>query len=243
MSELLPRARGTFTQTLFDALRSDDAKGLPRAPDVEEPLVDDEFQLALWVCYELHYRGFRDVSDEWEWRPELIELRSHLESAHLNALRDAVDVGTGGASVPDRVWRLVTDDDAPSVARFVQRQASREQVLELAAHRSIYQLKEADPHTWAIPRLAGRSKAALVEIQADEYGQGQLHRMHSELFAKTLRGLGLDDSYAAYVDAVPGVTLSITNTISLFGLHRALVGALVGHLAAYEMTSSAPSRS
>lgn len=30
-----------------------------------------------------------------------------------------------------------------------------------------YQLKEADLHTWAIPRLAGRSKAALVSIQAE----------------------------------------------------------------------------
>ena len=26
---------------------------------------------------------------------------------------------------------------------------------EIAVHRSGYQLKEADPHTWAIPRLNG----------------------------------------------------------------------------------------
>lgn len=40
-------------------------------------------------------------------------------------------------------------------------------------HRSAYQLKEADPHSFALPRVpAGRAKAAFVEIQADEYGGG-----------------------------------------------------------------------
>jgi hypothetical protein len=37
-------------------------------------------------------------------------------------------------------------------------------------------------------------------------------------------------------------SLAISNTMSLFGLHRALRGAAVGHLAAYEMTSSEPCR-
>src|SRR3954454_5738807 len=66
--------------------------------------------------------------------------------------------------------------------------------------------------------------------------------MHSELYRKLLRGLGLDDTYGCYVDAVPAITLAISNVMSLFGLHRSLRGALVGHLAAYEMTSSAPCR-
>ena len=60
-------------------------------------------------------------------------------------------------------------------------------------HRSVYHLREADPHTWAIPRLAGRAKAALVEIQIDEYGGGRPERMHAELFRTTMRELGLDD--------------------------------------------------
>ena len=41
---------------------------------------------------------------------------------------------------------------------------------EFAVHRSAYQLKEADPHTWVIPRLRGRGEGRLVEIQPDEYG-------------------------------------------------------------------------
>ena len=109
-------------------------------------------------------------------------------------------------------------------------------------HRSLYQLKEADPHSWVIPRLSGRAKAALVEIQVDEYGDGNADRMHAEMYKGVLRGFDLDVSYGAYLDAVPGITLALTNVMSLFGLRRELRGALVGHLAAYEMTSSEPCR-
>ena len=52
----------------------------------------------------------------------------------------------------------------------------------------------------------------------------------------------LDGTYGAYVDLLPGTTLATVNLISLFGLHRRLRGALVGHLAVFEMTSSLPNR-
>jgi hypothetical protein len=107
-------------------------------------------------------------------------------------------------------------------------------------HRSAYQLKEADPHTWAIPRLFGDAKAALVRLQADEYGNGITRAMHAELFAETMAGMGLDATYGAYVDCLPGSTLATVNLISLFGLHRALRGALVGHLTIFEMCSVVP---
>jgi hypothetical protein len=54
--------------------------------------------------------------------------------------------------------------------------------------------------------------------------------------------LGLDSTYGAYSDVVPGVTLATVNLMSLFGLHRHRRGALVGHLALFEMTSSIPNR-
>ena len=85
-------------------------------------------------------------------------------------------------------------------------------------------------------------KAALVEIQADEYGGGRAERMHAALFAKAMRGLGLDDTYGAYLDLIPGCTLATVNLMSLFGLHRSWRGAIVGHLALFEMTSSIPNR-
>jgi hypothetical protein len=115
------------------------------------------------------------------------------------------------------------------------------QLRELAIHRSAYQLKEADPHTWAIPRLpAGRAKSALLRLQYDEYGNGEVGQSHAELFADTMRALELDPAYGAYIDAVPGVTLATVNLLSMFGLHRELVGACLGHLAVFEMTSVVP---
>jgi len=115
-------------------------------------------------------------------------------------------------------------------------------VMEQLVLRSPYQLKEGDPQTWAIPRLRGRAKAALVEIQSDEYGGGRVDRMHAELFAQSMRSLGLDDTPNAYLDHVPALSLANVNVLSMFGLHRRLRGSLCGHLAAFEMTSSLPSK-
>jgi hypothetical protein len=106
----------------------------------------------------------------------------------------------------------------------------------------VYHLKEGDPHTFAVPRLSGRTKAAMVEIQADEYGGGAPDRMHSELFAGMMRDLGLDSGYGALWNAAPAVAFASVNTMSLFGLHRRWRGAALGHLACVEMTSSEPSR-
>ena len=133
-------------------------------------------------------------------------------------------------------------DDSPSVSTFLEREATAAQALEFMVHRSAYQLKEADPHSWALPRLWGRPKAAMVEIQADEYGAGRPDDIHAELFARSLEAVGLDSTYGAYLDQIPGVTLATVNLMSFFGLHRRLRGAIVGHLALFEMTSSVPNR-
>ena len=59
-------------------------------------------------------------------------------------------------------------------------------------HRSLYHLKEGDPHAWAIPRLMGTAKAAFVAVEFDEYGAGQGPRLHQQLFADLLTAAGLD---------------------------------------------------
>jgi hypothetical protein len=146
------------------------------------------------------------------------------------------------AQVGSALGALVAADHAPPLSRFVEMRATRAQVREFAIHRSAYQLKEADPHSWALARLSGPPKAALVEVQADEYGGGRAERMHATLFANAMAALGLDPTYGAYVERLPGITLATVNLMSLCGLHRRLRGAIVGHLAAFEMTSSLPNR-
>ena len=242
---LLPPSRGPLTAALFAALLRDDDALLPcppTRPTSADPVADDDLQLALWVCFELHYQGFADVRESWEWHPGVIALRGALETTLLAALRRDVPAPVGNTSVAERLQQIVDDDDGPSLARSLQRGDDIDRFREVVIHRSMYKLKEADPYTWVIPRLSGRVKAAFVEIQADEYGSGNVARMHSELFRKTMCGLGLSDSYGDYVASVPAVTLAISNVMSMFGLRRELRGALLGHFAAYEMTSSAPCR-
>ena len=52
----------------------------------------------------------------------------------------------------------------------------------------------------------------------------------------------LDSTYLGYLDAVPAEALAVVNLMSLFGLHRWLRGAAVGHFAATEITSPPGSR-
>ncbi|HEV2885707.1 MAG TPA: iron-containing redox enzyme family protein [Jatrophihabitans sp.] len=207
-------------------------------------LADEDLQLGLWTCYELHYAGFVDAAPGWEWEPELMSWTRALEDRFSSALRHCVPLTQlpVGGSIADRLRALIAADSGPELAKYLQSSATIEEFGEFVTHRSIYHLKEADPHSWAIPRLRGKAKAALVEIQSDEYGAGSVSRMHSELFRTTMRSLGLDDSYGYYLDQVPGGTLAISNLMSYFGLHRDNRGALVGHLAAFEMTSSTPNR-
>jgi len=211
---------------------------------VDDPLGDDDLQLALYLCFELHYRSFPRVDPEWEWHPSLIAVRNVLEDAFFEALAEAV--GPADAVDPARVgellFRLEAEDDGPSLSRYLAREADSEQFREFVIHRSLYQLKESDPHSWAIPRLDGPAKTALLEVQADEYGGGRPERMHSRLFAKTMRGLGLDDRENAYLARIPGTTLATVNLMSAAGLRRSRRGVIVGHLAMFEMTSSIPNR-
>jgi hypothetical protein len=162
----------------------------------------------------------------------------HRFMADLTQAIGTVRVDPSG--VVPRLWDMALGDDGPSLSDWVSRHATRGHVRELAIHRSAYQLKEADPHTWAIPHLRGEAKAALVAIQGDEYGNGRSADMHSSLFANTMAELGLDPLPNRYIDRIPGVTLATTNLISLLGLHRSHRGALVGHLALFEMTSAKP---
>jgi len=260
----VPTPRGPVSTALFsafaelpgsngealDALQRAVAGHLPATLDI---IGDDDLQLTLFCLYELHYSGLEGVSDDWEWAPELVRVRQLLEKPFEATLREAAAAAAGDLELPahprvtsdevaDILFGLAARDSGPSLSRYVAKQASLGQLKEFLIHKSIYQLKEADPHTFAIPRLSGRAKAALVEIQADEYGGGRPERMHSALFARTMRGLGMDDRYGSYVDAVPAVSLAAVNLMSLFGLNRRLRGAITGHLAIYEMTSSQPNR-
>jgi Iron-containing redox enzyme len=245
----LPEPRGELSALVL-ALLAQPAHTVPAdaftgaLPTAAEVLAgDDDFHLALYCLYELHYRSFEGVDDSWEWEPTLLQLRARLERHFEAALRAELEPAPEPpVDVPGQLRQLLAATSGPSLSRYLETRATLEQFREILVHKSAYQLKEADPHSFAIPRLHGRAKVALVEVQFDEYGGGRAERQHSRLFANTMEALGLDGRYGAYLDVIPGHTLASVNLMSLFGLHRRLRGAIVGHLAVLEMDSTQPNR-
>ena len=201
----------------------------------------DDVQLALYLAYESHFSTLPGVVADLEWDPALIAFRRSLERAFEDALRQAMPSWADRTPVSRAIPEILQLDDGPSLSAHMERDGTLEEMRELVVHRSAYQLKEGDGHTFAIPRLHGRAKQLLVEIQAGEYGADAPGRtMHSTLFAQTMRHLGLDDRLHAYLDVLPASALAVSNLISMFGLNRRWRGALVGHLAVFEMTSVTP---
>lgn len=240
----LPPARGPHSSAVVTALRGGDVALPP--PDRDE-LAGEDVQLALWVAYESSYHGFEDAADDAERNLDVLAWRHEVERAWEADLRARVepDVAAALASGDDVVAQLralVAAVDGPPLARFLQRKASREQVLDFLVERSVYHLKESDPHAFVLPRIGGGAKVALAELLYDEYGGGRPERLHSHLYAEALVSCGVDASYGAHVPGVAAPTLASNNVMSLFGLQRRLRGAALGHLAAFETTSTDPCR-
>lgn len=237
----VPSPRGPLSAGLFAALASPQQA----PPDVGEAAVADPYgedlHLALYALYELHYRGFAGIADDREWDPALMPLRRALEERFLGALRADV---AADRSTDDAFGELLVEstDHGHSVAHYLEHSGELWQIREYAALRSLYHLKEADPHAWVIPRLRGRAKAGMVAIEYDEFGAGRAENIHAQLFADLMADLGLDTRYGHYAQAAPAPALAVVNVMTLFGLHRALRGALVGHFACVEVTSSPGSR-
>ena len=232
----LPKPRGRLSERVLAALVD-----LPCPRLDVEPESEDDAAIALWTLHELSYGGFDDVDDGAERDPELFRVRGLLEDDLEGRLRGRwpgvpdVDLATG-------FFDWLAGHDGPSMARHVQTKATEEQVLDLLRVRSVYHLIEADPTAWVVPRLGIGPKAALVELQYDEYGVGDPDRLHAGLWARGMEASGLRPERGAYVDEAPVEVLEQNNALSMFGMQRRLRGAALGHLAAFEATSSLPSR-
>jgi hypothetical protein len=248
----LPLDRGPLSGAVLRALADgtevdDDLLVAEVRRGTGDVLLDEDLQLLLWTLYELHFRGFDGVDPAREWDPRLLRVRAAAEEVFETTLRARATsyveaARTAADDVPEQIHHVIGAVPGPSLAHHLQREASHDQFVEFMTQRSLYHLKESDPTAFVLPRLDGPAKAALAELLYDEYGGGRPERLHATLFARALEGCGLDPAYGAYVDLTPGYTLAVNNAMSLFGLHRRLRGAALGHLAAFEATSSLPCR-
>jgi Iron-containing redox enzyme len=242
----LPRAIGPLSSAVIDTLQ----RGRPalHARPIDVPVLEADpygldLQLALYTCYELHYRGFAGVNPRWEWNPALLHVRGRLEDAFLSAVRhDIGEIGPDETAADAMDALSVEPVNGTGPSYYLRDTGTWEQMREYFAHRSLYHLKEADPHAFAIPRLIGQAKASFVAVEFDEYGGGRGERVHQQLFADLMDAAGLDSTYLGYLDAVPADALASVNLMSLFGLHRELRGAAIGHFASTEITSSPGAR-
>ncbi|WP_071337772.1 iron-containing redox enzyme family protein [Streptomyces albidoflavus] len=239
----LPEPRGPVSAGVVEALRSGGSPVTDGAEATADPYGED-LQLALYVLYELHYQGFAGApaDDSREWDPELLALRATLEQPFLAVLRADAERPASAAAALDALLVEPAGHRPGSVSHHLRRTHRLPELREYAALRSLYHLKEADPHAWMIPRLRGRAKAGLAAVEYDEFGAGRAEDVHARLYAELMAELGLDPAYGHYLDAAPAAALATVNLMSLFGLHRALRGALVGHFATVEVTSSPGSR-
>ena len=236
---LVPTPRGSLSEHVFGALRSGTTSELSNALEPDGPA---DAQVTLWALYELHHRSFEDVSDELEWDPDLLRVRRRLEANLEATLRARTPQLPEPDDFAQTFFDFVANHEGPSLSSHMHRSATTSQVHEFLRHKTIYHLKESDHTTWVIPRLSDPVKAAVMELQYDEYGAGDPNRLHATLFARGLEASGLCSAYGAYIDEVPVEVLEQNNTMSLFGLNRRLRAASLGFLAAFEATSSIPSR-
>src|SRR5215210_6519678 len=157
----LPSPRGPMTTALLDYLRCDPASTrvdpgrLTWSGATAEAATDHDLQLALWLAYELPYRGLAGVDDAWERHPGLVEVIGEWEDLLLDALVGATAI------------KAASGNGVSPLSQALTEQATLNQFRELLVHRSIYYLKGTDPHTWAIPRLKESVNAAIAALRAE----------------------------------------------------------------------------
>jgi hypothetical protein len=207
-----------------------------------DALGDDDFSLALYLCYEALYRG--ETDQHWEWDPALQTFRAELEHVFEDRLRDEV--------VPVRSrfpFEVVSTLDemghgsaASSLATYLLERGTFEQLREFCIHQTVHHLNEVDRVMPRTPALvpSGQRSTTVAQRGGDipEY-DGTLH---STLYGQTMAALGLDAGYGSYVNVLPGVTLASANMVSMLTLHPRWRAAFVGHQTMVHMTSVVPMR-
>ena len=173
----LPQPRGPVSEALLAGLRQRPHPLDPVAGDVGA----EDLHLALYCCYELHYRGFDGVDDDWEWEPSLLALRGAARAA-LRGRAARAGRAAGRAARPAR----------RSTSLLRELMQCRRRAVGVDLHRARGDAPSSCWSSWSTARRTssrrptrtrGRCrgcgaapKAAMVEIQADEYGDGRAGR-------------------------------------------------------------------
>ena len=115
--------RGPLSATASALLRGEPA--VPPAVDVADPLTDDDLHLALFLCYEVHYRSLQGVDDRAEWDPRVpgfragaagpVRTRSCARRSWSSRRPFFVDL---------QLRNMIDADGSPSVSSFLAREGT-----------------------------------------------------------------------------------------------------------------------
>jgi len=146
----IPWARGPLSAAVIDALQREPGSFvMPESVEVGDALVDDDFQLALYLCYDVHVRDLTGA--DWEWDVGLLAFRARLEGLFESRLRDEVarrhqrvhpDVATA-------LDQMIFASKGRSLSGYFNDQGTLDQFRELCVHRSAFHLQESGtPTPW-----------------------------------------------------------------------------------------------
>lgn len=232
----LPRPIGPWSTHVVEVVQQRPVGCPPVLP--ADPF-DNDMQYAWFLLNCLSCHGWDGVDDDLEWDAGVVGLRRRFERCFLDGMRCRC---TSGPTDPrSAVDHALAPGAGTGISSYLEHHGTAEQVVESLMLRLPYQHQEADPHTWAVPRLRGDVKRALCDIQAGEYGVGH-PKTHAELFLDSLAAAGGPDDAADIYPRLPGAAFATFNFITAAGLNRSLRGMVVGQLALFEMDSVDPNQ-
>jgi len=235
---LLPWPRGPLSALVVSALQRQPGSLVATPPLTNvDAMSDDDFQLALYLCYEMNYRGLANAG--WSRDPGLLNFRTELEQIFVARLRD--EIGHVSARFPSDVMgameEFVDACATSSLATYLGVSGTIDQFREFCVHRSAHQQRSIESETRTLFSHADEDEPAKVMFPFDEWGASDALRIRAEFLSAAMAALGLDPSFGSYVEILPGVTLATANLASMFALHPDWRAALVGQLAISEITS------
>jgi hypothetical protein len=223
----LPTPRGPISEFLFAELELGLHEISVRPAVRDDPIEGDDLHLALFVCYELHARGFEGIDGRWEWEPSLLSLRGALEERFEHALCCAVGpIHVDGRTVVEAIDRARTELDSVRAGMHLDPIRARTD-LELRLLRAPLRTAQADAYAFGILRLPVPAQRHLPAIGSEARNGRVGPRLagEPETHGWTERGTRPTEHLAR----LPGIALAEANLASLFGLHRRHRGALAGH--------------
>ena len=169
--------------------------------------------------------------------------RRVLEEAHLADVRDLTRERLARVDpwddLVDQVDTLLGADGGPSLADHLARSAGPDEFRDFLRQRSIYHLKESDPHAFVVPRIDGRARSRSRSCSTTSSAPAA-RRHCTPVSSRMPWPPAASTPPTGRTSMPPAPTLAVNTTMSVFGLHRRWRGAAMGHLAAFESTSSRP---